>query len=125
MNAINQYVEVGQKWVNGQVAIGQGLFEAIRGLEQFDAALIWGKTLEAYQAAVQANLDAEVAGTNVWFEEVVPVNAMPANALDAVKQVQDAAAEITKAQQTAVDNYFELLRKIDVKELPLTGLQLN
>ncbi|MCB0213681.1 MAG: hypothetical protein KDJ52_30345, partial [Anaerolineae bacterium] len=104
MNAINQYVEVGQKWVNGQVAIGQGLFEAIRGLEQFDAGLIWDKSVEAYQAAVQGNLDAEVAGANIWFAEVVPVQAIPANALDAVKQVQDMTAEFTQAQQTAVDN---------------------
>mgnify|MGYP001171561967 CR=1 FL=1 len=125
MSAVNQYVEVGQTWVNGQVKIGQGLVEAIRGLEQFDAGLIWDKSVEAYQAAVQGNLDAEVAGANIWFAEVVPVQAIPANALDAVKQVQDMTAEFTQAQQTAVDNWFNLLRQIDVKDLPLAGLKLN
>ncbi|MCB0191996.1 MAG: hypothetical protein KDJ65_08640 [Anaerolineae bacterium] len=125
MNAFNQYVELGQKWANGQIGIGKGLFEAIRGIEQFDAGLIWDKSLAAYQAAVQGNLDAEVAGANLWFEEVVPVQAMPANALDVVKQMQDMTAEVTQAQQSAVDNLFDLLHKIDVKALPLTNIQSN
>lgn len=125
MNAINHYLEVGQTWANGQVKIGQGLVEAIRGLEQFDAGLIWDKSVEAYQAAVQGSLDAEVAGANIWFEEVVPVSAMPANAVDVVKQMQAATAEFTQAQQAAVDNGFNLLRQVDVKNLPLAGLKLN
>ncbi|MCB9079486.1 MAG: hypothetical protein H6631_17930 [Anaerolineaceae bacterium] len=121
MNAINHYVEVGQAWANGQVKIGQGLFEAIRGLEQFDAGLIWDKSVEACQAAIQGNLDAEVAGTRILFEEVAPVNNLPAAALDVVKQMQAATAEVAQTQQTAVDNWFNLLRQIDVKNLPLAG----
>lgn len=123
MNAVNHYLEIGQQWINGQVKIGQGLFETIQGLEQFDAALLWDKSIDAYQAAIQGNLDAEVAGTRVWFEEVAPVNNLPAAALDLVKQMEDMTAEVANTQQTAVDNWFNLLREIDVKELPLVGIK--
>ncbi|MCB0163815.1 MAG: hypothetical protein KDI79_06300 [Anaerolineae bacterium] len=123
MNAINHYVEVGQKWVDGQVKTGQGWFTAIQGLEQFDPSLLWDKTIEAYRASVQATLDAQVAGTKIWFEEVVPVGNLPQPAVDLVKQMQDVTAEVAQAQQTAVDNWFGLLRQIDVKELPLAGIE--
>jgi len=122
MNAVNQYVEVGQQWIDGQVKIGQGLFESIQGLDQFDAALLWDKSIEAYQAAIQGNLDVEIAGTRILFDEVAAVNNVPAAALDLVKQMEDMTAEVAKTQQTAVDNWFNLLRQIDVKGLPLVGV---
>ncbi|HRV96077.1 MAG TPA: hypothetical protein P5526_28250 [Anaerolineae bacterium] len=122
MNAVNQYVEVGQQWIDGQVKIGQGLFESIQGLKQFDAALLWDKSIEAYQAAIQGNLDVEIAGTRILFDEVAAVNNVPAAALDLVKQMEDMTAEVAKTQQTAVDNWFNLLRQIDVKGLPLVGV---
>lgn len=125
MNAVNHYVEVGQKWVDGQIKIGQGWFESIRGLEQYDPSLIWGKTVEAYQASIQSNLDAEIAGTKIWFEEVMPVNTLPEAAVGLVKQMQDITAEVTKTQQTAVDNWFSLLKQIDVKELSIAGIELE
>ena len=123
MNALNHYVEVGQKWIDGQVKIGQGWFEAIQGLEQFDPSLVWDKTIDAYQASIQASLDTQVAGTKIWFEEVVPVNTLPQTAVDLVKQMQDVTAEVTQAQQTAVDKWFDLLKQIEVKELPLADIE--
>lgn len=122
MSAVNHYVEVGQKWIDGQIKIGQSWFETMQGLEKFDLGLIWGKTIEAYQASIQSSLDAEVAGTKIWFEEVVPVNNLPQTAVDVVKQMQALTEEITKTQQTAADNWVNLLRKIDVKELPLVDI---
>lgn len=121
MNAVNQYLEISQKWVDGQISIGQGWINAMQNLERFDLGLIWDRTIEAQHASVQSVLDAKVAGTEIWFEEVLPVNKLPQTAVDAVHELRAVTNEVTEAQRTVVNGYFSMLRKIDLNELPLVG----
>ncbi|MCB0195344.1 MAG: hypothetical protein KDJ65_25580 [Anaerolineae bacterium] len=125
MNALNHYVEVGQTWFDTQVKVGQSWFESLKGLDIANPAPIWTQSLDAYQASLQSTLDAGVAGTKIWFEEVVPVENLPQPAVDVVKQMQAATEKVNETQQTLADNWVNLLRKVDVKELPFASIELE
>ncbi|MCB0208516.1 MAG: hypothetical protein KDJ52_04285 [Anaerolineae bacterium] len=125
MNAFNRYVEVGQAWFDTQVKVGQSWFESLKAVEFTNLAPMWDKTIDAYQASLQSTLDAEVAGTKIWFEEVYAVENLPQPAVDVVKQMQAATEKVTETQQTFADNWVTLLRKVDLKELPLAGIELE
>jgi hypothetical protein len=116
MDAVNQYLDVVKNWTDGQVKTGQGWFEAVQKMERFDPALIWAQSLEAYKASVQGTLDAEVAGSKVVFNGLAAIEGLPAEAGNLVKQIQGASEQITHMQQSLVDNWFELLGKIDLSK---------
>ena len=119
MTVVDQYVDVGKKWFAAQVTLSQNWVEGMQGLDQFKPDLIWGKTVETYQASVQETLDAEVASTRIWFEEVVPFKDLPEPAVDLMKQMQGMTEKVTETQQVFADNWFNLLRQVNGKSLPL------
>ena len=123
MTVVDQYVDVSKKWFAAQVTLSQNWVEARQGLDQFKPGLIWGKTVDTYQASVQETLDAEVASTRIWFEEVMPLNDLPQPAVDLMKQMQGMTEKVTETQQVFADNWFDLLRKVDGKSLSLAVVE--
>lgn len=123
MNALKQYVDVYKKWFDIQLNTSQEWFEAMRGIEQFKPDQLLGKTVDAYQASVQGTLDAEVASSKIWFEEVVPVDELPQPAVDLAKQMQKMTEKFTETQQTLADKWFELLRQTEFNALPVAVVE--
>ena len=121
MDAVNQYLAVVKNWTDGQVKIGQGWFEAVSNLDRFDPALVVAQSFDAYKASVQGTLDAEVAGSKVVFNGLAAIEGLPAEAGSLVKQMQDASEQVANVQQSVVDNWFELLGKIDFSKAILTN----
>lgn len=119
MNFGKKYFEVYATWMDQQVKTGQGWVEAMQGMDKFDPSLMWDKTLNAYQAAIQSTLDAEVAGATLYFEDVAGVKGLPQEALKVVDYFKGITGQVTDAQQNLVDGGFEFLRKTDVSGLVL------
>ena len=123
MTVVDQYVDVSKKWFAAQVTLSQNWVEAMQGQNQLKPDLIWGKTVDTYQASVQETLDAEVASTRIWFEEVMPLKDLPQPAVDLMKQMQGMTEKVTETQQVFADNWFNLLRQVDGMSLPLPAIE--
>lgn len=118
MDALNHYVEVVKDWAELQVKTSQDWFGTMQEVDQFKPELIWGKTIEACRTSVQGTLDAEVAGSEILFEEVVPVKNIPDTAVDMVQHLHGITDDIIKVQQSVADKWFDLLKQVDLPELP-------
>ena len=114
MNAINNYVDVSKKWFDFQVKTGQDFVEALKNVNEFNPGLVWNTSVAASEASVQETLNAEVAGVQILFNEVVAVENLPEAAIEAVKQMQGLTDKFTETQRAFVENWFNLLKKVSV-----------
>lgn len=125
MDMFKQYQEVFKNWSELQVKTGKNWLETMQEVDKFDAKLIWGKTLDAYQTSVQGSLDAEKTGFQIWFEEVALLKELPKEATDLVKNVQGINEQFTGMQQEFVNIWFNNLRQLDFTPLPSKPLKVQ
>ena len=113
-----QYLNVVKDWAELQVKTGQGWVEAVQATDKFDPGLIWGKSIDACQASAQGTLDAEVAGSRIWFEGVAAMEGLPKEVAGMVQQMQGFNKQVTGMQQEFVNAWFELLKQTKFSEFP-------
>lgn len=110
-------------WAEAQQKLLTNWLDTVQRFSGTQSPEIWTRTVEAWQASVKQTLDAQEEWLRQWSESLANTQEVPQELQDLTRQGQQQMQRWIDAQRQLWQNWFNIVKDINLKVEPGTGAQ--